>query len=115
MKKDSHTEREAEEFARKFHDRYEDLAPYFGYETREDTREFDPNSPNGKLMISVCSDMLKPPEGTQAITFHIPKGVTAGQALFKAILFMSGKTECHDQLFLISKTAEQIQEAINKI
>jgi hypothetical protein len=42
------------EMAILFHDTYEQLAPQFGYETREDTREFDEHSPNGQLMISVC-------------------------------------------------------------
>jgi hypothetical protein len=41
--------------ARKFHNLYEELAPQFGYETRPDTKGFDPTSPNGKLMIAVCS------------------------------------------------------------
>lgn len=30
--------------AKLFHDTYERLAPIFGYETREDTKEFDPDS-----------------------------------------------------------------------
>ncbi len=46
---------EAQQIARLFHDTYERLAPSFGYETREDTKEFDPESPNGKLMAAVCS------------------------------------------------------------
>ena len=41
-----------------FHKFYEELAPNFGYETREDTREFDPNSKNGKLMIATCEKIL---------------------------------------------------------
>lgn len=40
--------------ARLFHDTYEQLAPQYGYETRKDTKKFDPNSSNGKLMIAVC-------------------------------------------------------------
>lgn len=46
------------ELARKFHDAYERLAPSFGYETRKDTRAFDPESPNGKLMIAVCAEIV---------------------------------------------------------
>lgn len=38
-----------------FHETYERLAPQYGYETRTETRKFDPNSPNGTLMIAVCS------------------------------------------------------------
>lgn len=40
-----------------FHDTYERLAPQFGYETRKETRAFDPTSPNGKLMIAVCGSI----------------------------------------------------------
>lgn len=41
----------------RFHDTYERLAPSFGYETRPDTKAFDPESPNGRLMIAVCSEL----------------------------------------------------------
>jgi len=41
-----------------FHETYERLAPSFGYETRENTKEFDPKSKNGKLMLEVCSIVL---------------------------------------------------------
>lgn len=44
--------------AKLFHDTYERLAPEFGYETRPDTKEFDPESKNGKLMIAVCSEVV---------------------------------------------------------
>jgi hypothetical protein len=43
--------------ARKFHETYERLAPEFGYETRTETREFDPESPNGQLMIAVIEEL----------------------------------------------------------
>lgn len=45
----------AEQMARRFHEAYERFAPQFGYTTRPETREFDPESPNGKLMIAVCA------------------------------------------------------------
>jgi hypothetical protein len=48
--------------AKRFHEAYERLAPQFGYETRKETRAFDPNSPNGKLMVAVCKELLKEPE-----------------------------------------------------
>jgi hypothetical protein len=41
-----------------FHFHYERLAPQYGYETREGTRKFDPNSPNGKLMVATCGAVL---------------------------------------------------------
>jgi len=47
----------SEQLARRFHETYERLAPQFGYKTRKETREFDPRSPNGKLMIAVCAEI----------------------------------------------------------
>jgi hypothetical protein len=47
------------ELAMLFHETYERLAPQFGYETRTETRVFDPNSNNGRLMTAVCEELLK--------------------------------------------------------
>lgn len=41
-----------------FHYEYERLAPMFGYKTREDTRVFDSESPNGKLMVAVMKKLM---------------------------------------------------------
>ena len=41
-----------------FHDAYEMLAPEYGYTTRPETRTFNPESPNGKLMIATCEAIL---------------------------------------------------------
>lgn len=59
MTQQSQTQSEA--LARKFHETYERLAPSFGYETRPETKAFDPNSPNGKLMIAVCNEIASTP------------------------------------------------------
>lgn len=48
----------SEQIARQFHEVYERLAPQFGYETREDTKVFDPQSQNGRLMIAVCAEVI---------------------------------------------------------
>ncbi len=45
--------------ARRFHEAYERLAPAFGYETRPETREFDPLSRNGLLMIAVLKELAE--------------------------------------------------------
>ena len=45
------------DLARRFHETYERLALEFGYETRPDTKEFDPESPNGKLMVAVITEL----------------------------------------------------------
>lgn len=47
----------SEVLARRFHEAYERLAPSFGYETRTETRAFDPTTPNGRLMIAVCEEL----------------------------------------------------------
>ena len=47
-----------EKLARKFHEIYERLAPNFGYDTRPETRCFNPESKNGKLMVAVCDEVL---------------------------------------------------------
>ena len=49
---------DAERWARLFHDTYETLAPGYGYETRPETREFDPTSSNGRLMMAVCANVV---------------------------------------------------------
>lgn len=49
---------DAEALARTFHNIYEQLAPKFGYETRAETKQFDPTTPNGQLMIAVCGEIL---------------------------------------------------------
>jgi len=48
----------AVKLARVFHEAYERRAPQFGYETRQETKVFDEDSPNGQLMIAVCEEVL---------------------------------------------------------
>lgn len=43
-----------------FHKVYEELAPQFGYETRKDTKDFDFNSDNGKLMYATVEKVVEP-------------------------------------------------------
>jgi len=49
---------EAVKMARAFHAAYERLAPQFGYETRQETRDFDRSTPNGQLMVAVCREVV---------------------------------------------------------
>ena len=48
------------EITRKFHDTYEKLASEYTYETREDTKVFDINSNNGKLMYATVNEIVSP-------------------------------------------------------
>ena len=45
------------EIAERFHAAYERLASTYGYETRRDTKTFDPASSNGRLMTAVCQEI----------------------------------------------------------
>ena len=47
------------ELATAFHQAYERMAPDFGYETRKETRQFAPESPNGRLMTAVCAEIIE--------------------------------------------------------
>lgn len=51
---------EIKEYTLKFHNTYERLAPNYGYETRKDTKEFNFNSNNGKLMYATVSEIISP-------------------------------------------------------
>ena len=46
--------------AERFHALYEEIAPLYYYETRKETRKWDPESPNGKLMIATCNGVMGP-------------------------------------------------------
>ena len=48
------------EITKEFHDTYEKLASEYTYETREDTRVFDINSNNGKLMYATVNEIVSP-------------------------------------------------------
>lgn len=47
-----------ERLAVMFHNLYEELAPGMGYVTRPETRVFDPESENGRLMVATCQALL---------------------------------------------------------
>jgi|SRR3990167_641820 len=62
---------EAYRLARRFHELYELSAPLFGYETKKETKEFDPESANGRLMAWVCYEVVK--EEKQTLCLSIKK------------------------------------------
>ena len=49
-----------EETTRRFHYIYEQVAKEYGYKTREDTKELDFNSPNGKTMLKTVETITTP-------------------------------------------------------
>ena len=65
---------EAYDLARRFHEIYEENAPFFGYITREETRKFDPNSQNARLMAYVCHSFFETLKET--LLKNLPKVIT---------------------------------------
>jgi hypothetical protein len=47
------------QLAKFFHKTYEALATDYLYKTRYETKEFNENTANGKLMIATCGAVLK--------------------------------------------------------
>jgi hypothetical protein len=64
---------EAYRLARRFHEFYEQSAPFFGYITKEETKVFDPESANGRLMAWVCFEIVK--EEKQALAKKIKEKI----------------------------------------
>lgn len=93
------------ELAKKFHDTYERLAPQFGYETRGDTKRFDPETPNGRLMIAVCSEVLSE-YGTE-----IERELV--EAL-KAVLPLAWRDHRHSEEQLLLENTERLVTKIDK-
>lgn len=75
----------AEKLARRFHDLYEQMAPGFGYTTREETRQFIPESPNGKLMIAVCEALAASPEVKKLVADAEARGMERAQSLARRL------------------------------
>lgn len=85
---------QAKALAEKFHNTYERLAPDFGYETREDTKQFDPESPNGRLMIAVCKEVIDADDWARAHTLQAEND-RLNRALMMAEIEMQELREDH--------------------
>ena len=48
------------EITKRFHETYEKLSKEYSYETREDTKVFNVNSNNGKLMYATVNEIVSP-------------------------------------------------------
>ena len=89
---------EGEALARLFHDTYERLAPSFGYETRADTKAFDPETPNGRLMIAVCgqiaASLSRPqPEPEGSVVERVARAICQSKDLNPDCLYQHNEGE----------------------
>jgi len=60
------------DLAKLFHETYERLAPEFGRQTRSETREFNPESPNGRLMVAICGEILQRLNHAESVNIGTP-------------------------------------------
>lgn len=69
-----------EKLATFFHKTYERLAPIHNYNTRDDTKDFDLESNNWKLMVAVCEEVLNRQEKNKPIDSQVslPSSETVG-------------------------------------
>jgi hypothetical protein len=81
-----------------FHDTYERLAPSYGYETRR----FDADSQNGRLMIATCAAILERLEMTKG---ELREKHGTPEEFERAVW------EAHSQLFV---TTDEAVKAIGK-
>lgn len=97
------------EITKKFHDTYEKLSKEYGYETREDTKVFNVNSNNGKLMYVTVNEVVGPilEENQQLKQWDVNKDTrNSRQRVANAKLIkenqklkerLSGTTFCYDE------------------
>lgn len=100
-----------EQLARYFHRTYEKLAPSFGYETRPDTKDFDPTTPNGRLMCAVAQKAI---EGPLAIPARLAKADVLRGRICRAVCFGVSDDDLHCVLSLCETLERQSLERAAK-
>lgn len=110
-KPDEYVEKKVEELtpqklASIFHDTYETLAPAYGYGTRKQTRDFDSESSNGKLMIATCKFILET-EIEPALTDTLAEGERRErermrEEISQALWNEDGSLKSHDLTHVVS-------------
>lgn len=96
-----------------FHELYEKKAPQFGYETKTETREFDPESPNGKLMIAVAHEINETvikPASERAAAYMLRN---YHKALYEAL--PSGEVNAWDMVQAVNTHLENVSAAIRML
>lgn len=96
-----------------FHELYEQKAPQFGYETKAETREFDPESPNGKLMIAVAHEINQTvikPASERAAAYMLRN---YHKALYEAL--PSGEVNAWDMVQAVNTHLENVSAAIRTL
>jgi hypothetical protein len=103
----------AQKWAERFHESYERLAPDFGYTTRPETRAFDLQSANGRLMVAVCQELLsaqKVESGYKGPAKFTPEEAADGDKGIRWVTetHVAGRPPMHDVLDYIERRGEDI-------
>lgn len=98
-----------EEITRLFHDTYERLAPEYGYETRKDTKEFDPESPNGKLMTAVCGVVAK------AVIEKVGSNIVENEDVFDLRPFEEHSSWHKEYFYVLTRSFDLSDEHAHKL
>jgi len=96
-----------------FHELYEKKAPEFGYKTKDETKAFDPESPNGKLMIAVAHEINQAvikPAGERAAAYMLRNH---HKALYDALPV--GDVDAFDMLKVVNEHLEKVAQAIRML
>lgn len=96
-----------------FHQLYEAKAPEFGYETKDETKAFDPESPNGKLMIAVAHEINETvikPASERAAAYMLRNH---HKALFESLPV--GDVDAFDILSAVNDHLEKVAQAIHML
>ena len=103
--------------AKLFHQVYEDLAPSFGYETRIETKEFDENSKNGKLMIATCKAILPEIKASQLDAIVSPHTKKFEEWLDRYFTMIDTRDECcyrdrHNKIYTLKELHKKFERAM---
>lgn len=94
-----------------FHEIYEKKAPEFGYQTKDETKRFDPESPNGQLMIAVAHEINETvikPASERAAAYMLRNH---HRALYDALPV--GDVDAFDILKVVNEHLDKVSQAIN--
>ena len=110
---------EAYRLARKFHELYEQQAPFFGYITNPNSREFYPNSNNARLMAYVCYEIVseeveKARKDTRAHYYELVRNETRKEVLEEVLKVVNDESAIDGQYLEPSQTRKEERNRITE-
>lgn len=100
------------EITKKFHDTYEKLSKEYNYETKKETRVFDINSSNGKLMYATVNEIISPVlEENQELKKKYENAVADYEkTMFEKEQLNSLVNSCQEEIRQLKKQVENYKE-----